>query len=141
MIKNQKILDQLRTKGYKMTDVRCFIIAFLTKNKKPTDALKLQKALAKSVRTVNKTTVYRELEFLVKQKIIVEINFGDGKMRYEIADLPHHHHLICSRCQKVEDVYVDDQFKNFETKIKKQKSFTILNHSLEFFGLCRSCNK
>ena len=141
MIDQTTILEKLRAEGHKITEVRRFIISFLSKNKKPTDALELQKALTKKVRMVNKTTVYRELEFLVEQHIIIEINFGDGKIRYEIANLPHHHHLICNNCQKVEDVYIDDSFEKLEAKLKKQKSFTILNHSLEFFGLCHSCNK
>ena len=54
---------------------------------------------------VNKTTICRELDFLMGKGLIKEIEFGEGKKRYEIdSGSDHHHHLICLNCKKVEDV-------------------------------------
>ena len=137
---SQSFLDQLATNGHRITAVRSLIIDLLHKNQKPTTALELQNLITKKLRPVNKTTIYRELELLLNNNIIVEINFGDNKKRYEIAGLPHHHHLVCSNCDKVEDVFIDRDLHQLEQKITKEKSFTVHSHSLEFFGLCQDCN-
>ncbi|HWA52385.1 MAG TPA: transcriptional repressor [Patescibacteria group bacterium] len=108
---------------------------------------KLQKLLAKSKSPIsvpeileeidaNKTTIYRELTSFIKDGLITEIEFGDGKKRYEWKDHGHHHHLICKTCGKIEDVKVD------EKKLIKSitnKNFLIESHSLEFFGKCKNC--
>ncbi len=133
------IINDLSNQGYKKTKVRQAIVSHLLYLKKPLDALTLQKFLKKQKLVVNKSTVYREIQFLQKQEIIVEINFGDGKKRYEIAGLPHHHHIICTICQKVDDVFLEKDLSCLEKKIAKEKSFLIRHHSLEFFGICRSC--
>lgn len=135
----QHIINLLSLRGYKRTKVREAIISHLVYLKKPIDALALHCFLKKQKLVVNKSTVYREIQFLQKQEVIVEINFGDGKKRYEIAGLPHHHHIICTNCQKVEDVFIEKDLACVEKKISKEKSFLIQHHSLEFFGICRAC--
>lgn len=86
---------------------------------------------------VNKTTVYRQLDKLVQNGVVQEINFGDGKKRYELAGR-HHHHLICDSCGKIIDI--DNCFpENFEKTVKIKNGFEIKRHSVEFFGLCSQC--
>lgn len=139
MIDVSAILTKLSNCGYKKTKVRELLISHLAELGKPLDAQALQDFLASQGQAVNKTTVYRELQFLLDRGVLVEINFGDAKRRYEIAGLPHHHHLICSKCQNVEDVFVDQDLAALEHKIKAEKKFDIHSHSLEFFGHCRRC--
>jgi Fe2+ or Zn2+ uptake regulation protein len=129
----------LKKHGYRLTPVRSFIIEFLATHKKPFDVITIQANLAKALRKVNKTTVYREIDFLLSQELIKEVNFGDGKKRYEIASLPHHHHLMCIDCNKIEDVILEDELKPIEKKITKTSKFKIKKHTLEFFGLCAQC--
>lgn len=133
------IIERLSQQGYKKTRVRETIISHLSVLKKPLDVLAIQRFFEKQKLVVNKSTIYREIQFLEAHGVIVEINFGDGKKRYEIAGLPHHHHLICTNCQKVEDVFIEKDLVNVERKIKKEKSFVIKHYSLEFFGVCKSC--
>jgi Fur family ferric uptake transcriptional regulator len=139
MNKNHSALEQIKQRGYKQTKLRSFLLDFFTATKKPFSAVELQITAQKKIGAIHKTTIYRELQFLIEQKIIVEIYFSDGLTRYELANLPHHHHLVCNNCQKIEDVLVDKEFKNIEKKISRQNLFKIQSHSLEFFGLCRLC--
>ena len=87
--------------------------------------------------SANKTTLYRELDWFVAQGLIIEVEFGDGKKRYEVASRNHHHHLVCKTCGKIEDVEVDE--KVLLANIKNKTRFQINNHSLEFFGKCVNC--
>lgn len=139
MIDVSAILTKLSDCGFKKTKVRELLISHLAKLGKPLDAQALQDFLAAQGQVVNKTTVYRELQFLLDRGVLVEVNFGDAKRRYEIAGLPHHHHLICTKCQSVQDIFVEQDLSKLEQKITAEKSFQIHSHSLEFFGLCKAC--
>lgn len=140
MSMQNKLLITLKNKGYRLTSVRVFVINFLETHKKPFDVITIQTALAKSVKKVNKTTVYREMEFLLSQGLIKQVNFGDGKNRYELSNLPHHHHLVCDKCHTIEDIFFQNELKTIESKIKKTKKFSIKRHVLEFFGVCHTCS-
>ncbi len=141
MISARHILSSLKDRGYKQTQIRQSLITYLSKTKKPSSAVELLDIMERQIGKIHKTTLYRELEFLLTQNILVEIYFTDGKRHYEISGLPHHHHLVCNSCKRVEDIYPDTNLEQFETKIAKKKSFTILHHSIEFFGLCHTCSQ
>ena len=87
----------------------------------------------------NKTTIYREIEVLLKSKQLIEVDFADGKKRYELAELAHHHHLICLKCHGVQDIFLKENLIQEENQIKHTKNFQVLKHNLEFFGYCQSC--
>ena len=91
--------------------------------------------------TANKTTIYRELESLMYQGLITELDFGEGKKRYEIRD-DHHHHLICTQCSSVEHIELDELeglLTTTQAKIAKQMDFKVIEHKLELFGMCKGC--
>lgn len=133
------LLKELKEKGYRITKVRSFIVEYLASHKKPVDALVIQSKLAQLVKKVNKTTIYREIDFLLSQGIIKEVHFGDSKKRYEIANLPHHHHLVCKGCDGVQDVILKNELETVEQEIARKSKFKIENHTLEFFGVCSKC--
>ncbi len=122
-----------------MTTARRFMIGALCDAKSPLAATDILKDLDKHKLHSNKTTVYRELAFLEKQNIIKPIDFGDGTKRYEVIGDHHHHHLICTKCLKVEDVELEHDVDEEGVRLGKQKGFEVTGHSLEFFGKCRNC--
>lgn len=121
-----------RDLGLKNTKVRQQILGILDH---PVDAIELTKELG-----VNKTSTYRELKVLITKGIVSEIEFGDGKKRYELTSLGHHHHLICTGCKSVSDITLESDLEKVEKQIEKEKSFKVVRHNLEFFGLCSKCN-
>jgi len=136
----ENIISDLKQAGHRITQARSIIIKILFNSKSPMTALELLSALEKEGVKVNKTTVYREMDFLLREKIIKELDFGDGKKRYEM-DLTdsHHHHVICLKCGKVEDIELKTDLLSEEEKIAHEKKYQIINHSLEFFGYCPDC--
>src|SRR5258706_15519243 len=105
----------------------------LSKKSGPVDVSELVKKLR-----VNKTTVYRQLKKLIQKGLIQEIDFGDGKKRYETLKERHHHHLVCNSCGKVSDVE-EILPTNTEKKIYKEQGFKVTRHTVEFFGFCKGC--
>ncbi|MCX5783362.1 MAG: transcriptional repressor, partial [Elusimicrobia bacterium] len=96
-------LSKLRSKGYRFSAVRNIILTSLNDNKRPLSVFDLQKLLKAKKLSVNKTTVYRGLNSLKKEGIILELQLKDNKRWYELSSRDHHHHIICTKCDKVED--------------------------------------
>ncbi|OGG04019.1 hypothetical protein A2W14_00810 [Candidatus Gottesmanbacteria bacterium RBG_16_37_8] len=118
----------------RLTQARKKIIEIILKTASPISAEEIIRLLP-----VNKTTVYRQLHALTYAGLINEVDLADRKKRYEMSDLTHHHHLVCLKCQKVEDINLDDHLFSQEKKIEKDKQFKISKHNLEFFGYCLNC--
>ncbi|HUC95146.1 MAG TPA: transcriptional repressor [Candidatus Saccharimonadales bacterium] len=133
-MKSEILIQGLKDKKKRLTPARTKIIQILCTTPSPITA----EILVKKV-NINKTTAYRELEFLLKNELIQEVDFGDGTKRYELKELKHHHHLVCLRCKSVQDISFDENLEWEESRIKKNQRFEVLRHDLEFFGYCNNC--
>ncbi len=88
-------------------------------------------------------TVYRTLDLFSQLDIINKLEFGDAGCRYEFNpnyDKHYHHHLICLKCGKINEVK-DDSLDALEEKIAYKSGFKITDHSLRFYGYCKTCQK
>lgn len=86
---------------------------------------------------VSLTSVYRALNYLVGEAQIKPLNFNDGQVRYELNNQHmHHHHLICTRCEKVQ-VLDSCPFEVVLTQLEGK--FRVDYHNFEVFGLCGGC--
>lgn len=137
----EEILTALKTHQLRFTKTRKALFQIFFGCEAPLSAQDILRELPKSYRAVNKTTVYRELERLQKIGVIGTVQLGGRRRYYELASRSHHHHLICLRCERVEDIDMNERvLLAQEERVKREKQFTILRHSLEFFGLCKMCS-
>ena len=141
MINFQQAEERFKEKGYRFSKTRNCILELLLEYNNPLSALEIQQILKKQKVVVNKTTIYREINLLKKEGIILEIQLNEKNKRYELSSKKHHHHIVCTNCNKIEDVVLDKDLETQEKKIEKNKKFKIINHSLEFFGICEKCQK
>ncbi len=124
------------------TPIRTAILEILSKIKKPLTTQEILCALDKKNINANKTTVYRQLESLKKNHLVNEVHFNDRNTRYEINEEgSHHHHLVCIKCKKVDDISLPEDLHDQEKIVLKKNNFKVLQHYLEFFGLCKNCHK
>lgn len=136
------ILQRLKTSGYRRTPVRETLVSLFVASPAPLSVPELQLRLKKKKLPVNKTTVYREIEFLQKEAVIVPVYVDSDKVKYELTGAEHHHHVVCQSCDTVEDIdssALEKIMKRLESKVKKNSKFAQVRHSVEFFGQCRSC--
>jgi len=88
----------------------------------------------------NKTTIYRQLKKMVRLGVVLEVDLGDGKKRYELkSPNNHHHHLICDGCHLIRCVDFAQDVEIQEQELSHNFQFQITSHRLEFFGFCRRC--
>jgi len=71
------------------------------------------------------STIYRNVQKLAADGLIVPIHTHGQETVYELAKRPHHDHLVCQRCHGEECVPCP------APALKK--------HVLELFGVCQSC--
>lgn len=131
---------ELRDADLKVTPARLGVLEVLEKTDLPVDVSAVIAYLEKHYVRADVVTVFRILKTLTEKGIVRPIQFNEGKLRYEYAGKPEHHHFVCDNCGTVEDV--DDCNVDVLIKqISKKKGMLVKRHSLEFFGLCVRCKQ
>lgn len=138
MQKTKKILTQLKTEGGRVTTLRRVILYTMEKLDTPLSALDILSRITEMGLSANKTTIYRELEFLLNKKIIETVQLRGREQKYELVG-EHHHHLICEKCSEIQEMPLSGDLDATEEKIFKKFNFKVQSHSLEFYGLCAKC--
>lgn len=87
---------------------------------------------------VNASTVYRTLELLVEEGLLLRTDLGAGRAYYEPARDHPHHHLVCELCGKVAHVH-SETFGDLRARIEQGAGFTLGSREITFFGTCASC--
>lgn len=131
-------ISSLRDKGHRITKVREEVIRMFSQASKPLSASEVEGKLSESGLFVNKTTIYRELQFLLSNSYLVEVYLHPKQASYESSELKHHHHLVCNDCGDVDNV-TNCLAKDLEEEVYKKKGFKINRHTLEFYGTCAAC--
>jgi Fur family ferric uptake transcriptional regulator len=138
-IQDKRIVKKLRGGGFRLTQARKSIVDLLSFGNVPLSLTDIKNNLEKRNVRADRTTVYREILFLKKQGVICEIPVGGGRKGYKVCREAHHHHLICVRCNKVEEIAFKETLAKQEREIFLRKDFKVLDHLLEFYGLCGDC--
>jgi Fur family transcriptional regulator, ferric uptake regulator len=85
------------------------------------------------------STVYRTLEYLREKGEVNERLDESGEASYMLCEPSrHHHHAICTKCGKVEDVDCT-AMDVFAQLLRKINGFALDGHAMEFFGRCKAC--
>lgn len=131
----------LAKKGLKKTEVRILLLNFLSKNKKPISATQILIELKKN--KLDQVTIYRTLDAFLEKGIVKKVETGKREAEYEIIDEKNdHHHMICIKCNQIEDFTGCDSEKLVLNALKKSKNFKkISHHSFDLFGLCNNCEE
>lgn len=130
--------EELKELALKATPARKAVLDLLESSSKPLDIISVFEYLKKRKISSDIATVFRIINAFTDKGLTKKIEFREGKFRYELSAKEDHHHLVCNKCGNVEDVS-DCNIKSLEKDIEKKKKFKVLNHSLEFFGLCSNC--
>jgi Fur family ferric uptake transcriptional regulator len=124
----------------KKTKGREAILDVLETEQSPVDVSHIQNHLHEKAVQVDPATIYRILDAFYKNGIVHRFEFHEGKFRYELSSKQDHHHLICEGCGNIEDI-ANCNINTVKKDIATKKGFLVKHHSLEFFGLCKNCQK
>jgi len=124
---------------YRMTNQRQVILEEIQKiNTHPT-ADEVYEIVRRRLPRISLGTVYRNLEILSACGLIQKIGPLSSQMRFD-GITKKHYHLRCIYCGSVEDAPIDPT-ENLENAIREKSDYTIIDHKLEFIGICPKCKK
>jgi Fur family ferric uptake transcriptional regulator len=139
----EKIKQALQSQGFKLTPQREATVRVLLENEEDhlsaEDVFMLVKDKAPEI---GLATVYRTLDLLSELHVLEKMNFGDGVARYDLRNDSthhHHHHLICVQCGSVDEI-MEDWLTPLEVRLDEEYHFQVLDHRLDFQGICHRCN-
>ena len=131
-------LQIIKDKGLKITKHKLAILELFS-NYKHLDAMQIHTLFQEKNVDISIATIYRVLSNFETNNIIEKHHFNDEQSIYElVVDNDHHDHLICLECKQVIE-FVDDKIEKLQQQIASKNNFTILNHSLNIYGICNDC--
>ncbi len=130
----------LKTKGLSSTRQRKTILDEVFRNHNHFEADDIVEALRKKNSRVSRATVYRTLAHLESCKLIRKVDLGHGHSHFEHTfGHRHHEHLYCNNCGNLME-FNDPALEDRIEKIAASHGFTITNHAVQIFGICKKCS-
>lgn len=132
--------EKLREAGLKITLPRIKILQIM-ENADPhhLSAEDVYKALLEAGHDVAFATVYRVLTQFEEAQLIKRHYFEGGHSVFELEKNEHHDHLVCIKCNRVEE-FVDEVIEMRQIEIAKKAKFKVTDHSLTVYGICVKCS-
>ena len=128
------ILQRCEQKSLRMTSQRKIIAQVLEDTADHPDVEELYTRASKIDPTISIATVYRTVKLFDEAGILVKLEFGDGRARYEDAERDHHDHLIDINSGSVIE-FVDSDIEKLQEKIANKLGYKLMGHKLELYGV------
>lgn len=122
----------------RLTTARQSILEELQKAQAHLTAREIHDSLQTRLPSLNLSTVYRNLVYLVEHRLISVSDMGVGSPVYELIGGDIHHHLVCQQCHQVINLG-HDQVAPFFEDLAKQHGFEVHTNHLVLYGFCREC--
>ena len=127
----------LRSQGYRLTPQRLAILEVLRSANGHLTPSKIYAKVVANLPGLTEATVYRTLNFLAEQGLVLVAHLGRGQLVYEIAEHDHHH-LICKECGDMKEI--DHlEIKMLYDQFLEDTGYEIDTIHSTFFGLCPDC--
>ncbi len=136
----KRFKELLKKNGYKYTIQREVILEILYQSDEhltPESLHHLIKERYPELKT-GIATVYRTLSLLEDSDMVTSLSFGAQGKKYELGAKEHHDHMICTECGAITE-FVDASIEERQHKIAKEFGFTMLDHSMQIYGICKKC--
>ncbi|MBN1620536.1 transcriptional repressor [candidate division WOR-3 bacterium] len=102
-------------------------------------AIELYNLLKPHHKNLSLASVYRNLDYLVKNGEIVKLTISCGFERYD-ADTSLHGHFVCLKCGALVDFQVCTEDLPLYREMEKKKSYKIIRKLVIAEGYCPNCS-
>ncbi len=134
----EEIIRRYKGKGFTLTPQRMAILQYLDGNTDHPTADEIFKNARIKFPTISFATVYNTLEALKGRGELVEVTIDPERKHFDPNPTPHHH-IMCSVCSHIADVFVD-----YSEALKLPEDvgngFHITGNHVEFYGICKTCS-
>ncbi|MDP5254324.1 MULTISPECIES: Fur family transcriptional regulator [unclassified Vibrio] len=124
--------EMLRAEGVRITQQRMAILAALASSHDHPNIDELHERAKTLNASVSLATVYRTVTVLEERGALIRNEFEGASTCYELANKPHHDHLIDVETGKVVE-FCSEEIEALQETIAKELGYDIVYHRLELY--------
>lgn len=136
--KRRGLLEILHEKGYRLTPQRMIVLEAVEASDDHISADEIYRQARSRYPYMNISTVYRTLELLTELGLASKTDLGGGRLCYHPLGRAHHHHLVCRKCGKVQDIDIS-VLHRLQDDIRARYEFDAELEHMALFGICAAC--
>lgn len=125
--------------GIRRTAQRWDVLAFLVRNQAHATADEIYRAVNRSGVRMSRATVYNALSALEKGGLVRQLASDGQGARFD-ATLHRHHHFVCDRCGKVEDIDWFELPLSLRRAAAGSGARSVREYEITFRGSCAACS-
>ncbi len=135
----EDVLDGLRERGGRATPARRLLLAALFGDRTHRSVEELTGQVRAQAPDVNITTIYRNLDELVRLGVVDRSYLGGSTAAYHLASGTHAH-LFCEQCGAMTEV-PSDLFRDITETLAARYGFAVSPHGFGVIGRCANCQR
>jgi Fur family transcriptional regulator, ferric uptake regulator len=132
----QRVLADL---GLRATPQRLWVLEELADEPNGATAQEIHDRLRARGLRIGLATVYRTLAVLAEHGVVDTLAHRPGEACYRLCGADHHHHLVCTNCNRVVELGECD-LEPWLDQLGAAHGFRVTAHSVEVSGVCAGCN-
>jgi len=130
--------QDLRKAGLKVTAPRLKMLELLEKAEgRHLTAEEIYRSLLDAGEEIGLATVYRALTQFEAAGLVTKHHFEGGQAVFELERGPHHDHIVCIHCGRVEEFF-DEVIEKRQRSIAEKLGFNLRDHTLTLYGECNA---
>lgn len=87
---------------------------------------------------INPSTVYRTLDLLVDEGLLLRTHLGEERGYFEPAHDHRHHHIVCEQCGAVAHFH-DEAVGDLPARVETATGYLVGTGEITLFGICVAC--
>ncbi len=134
-----QMLAKLKARSFRITPQRLAVLQILAASRAHPGVEDIYAEVKKTFPTTSLATIYKTVALLKEINEVLEIRFFDSS-RFDGNKPYPHPHILCLHCGAV----LDPELPGVEALVAEaaaRSGFQIVDHRLNFFGLCSDCQK
>lgn len=132
----ETLISRCRDSGLNVTPQRIAVFRALADAHDHPSPETLFRRVRGDLPSLSLATIYKSLDALVRLGLAREVHVGGAAKRYD-ANLEPHHHLVCTRCSRVSDLY-DARYDSIAAP-RPTPGFRPRSVSVQVLGVCAAC--
>ena len=131
-------IQKCREHGLKATPQRLLVYKELVASNGHLSPEQLYHRVKKFQPSISLATVYKALDAFYSVGLVAKVTCQDCTSAYYETNTNRHHHLICKKCHKIEDIY-SNQLNILSIPQSLVNEYKISGVSLQLEGICKEC--
>jgi Fur family transcriptional regulator, peroxide stress response regulator len=129
---------RIRAAGLRLTPQRLAVLEYLERAAGHLTAEQIGAGVNRRLPRASRATVYNALRALRDAGLVSEVRLDDAVARYD-ANLDRHHHFICRRCGRLEDV--SHEAVGPPPRCDVGEGYTVEAYEIVLRGVCAACGR